>query len=253
MLIGSDVASLCAVHREIINLLPDPELCRPAALDYLEAHIADRGRTIGAFLGTRLIAYAVVRFPNRDPDNLGADLGLIDSELPFVAHFELSGVLPRFRGKGLQFELNRARVDVSSRAGCHHVAVTVSPKNHYSLRTHFRTSIHGKALAVKYGGLVRLILHRDLRHSSPARWVDIRGVEAQQTSELKRLLELGYRAHDVSSNGSMIHFGVPEPGPLTRSLPQHRDQREGFRLAPPLSSQLNDRRSEKSRSEESSE
>ncbi|MGH1569418.1 hypothetical protein ACRAWG_00570 [Methylobacterium sp. P31] len=208
-LLALEWKSLLEVHRAVIAALPDPRLYRDVTADYLKDHISARGKTIGAFSGENLIGYAVIRYPFSDKDNLGSDLGLSPDQLRSVAHFELSGVLPAFRGRGLQLRLNSQRMLVAEADGFAHAAVTVAPTNSFSLHTHFRCGIYGRRISVKYGGMHRLVLCRHLLQPEPVFSNCVVYADAEDVSGIEELFEAGLWASVATPGVPRIGFRAP--------------------------------------------
>jgi hypothetical protein len=127
-------------------------------------NIYETGRTFGAFCGQTLVGYASVAFPGGSERNLAYDLPHLAIEPETVAIYDGSAVHPDHRGRGLQTVLNDYRGKFASAAGYRHFMGTVSPMNPYSLVNHLRAGFFVKALALKYGGMMRYIIHRDLRN-----------------------------------------------------------------------------------------
>jgi ribosomal protein S18 acetylase RimI-like enzyme len=152
-----------ALHREVLQGLPAPHLFRADSRDFMARHIDERGRTIGTFADGRLVGYAVISFPDDEPDNLGRDVPLPAEEMPHVADYDGSAVHPDFRGNGLQLRMSELRHRIALARGRHHILGTVSPDNPASLGNFLRFGFQVRNLRNKYGGALRLIIHRDLR------------------------------------------------------------------------------------------
>jgi hypothetical protein len=188
----NDLNELHRLHELIQNRLPHPHVFRHDGRDFLERHLQQRGGTFGAFCEGELIAYAVVSLPGYDDDNLARDLPELDIPLDEVALYDGSAVHPNYRGSRLHSELNTLRAAYAGLRGCHHLMGTVSIFNPYSLRNHFAAGFFIKGIGVKYGGMWRLIIHRDQRYESVTAiqrlaelspdvimWCHIEDVEAQ--------------------------------------------------------------------------
>lgn len=160
----ADLDQLIELNRILLAALPHPHVFRAYPEDFLEMNIVSRGRTIGAFFDGRLIAHALLYFPGDDDANFGYDIDLPREERLRVAHFDGSGVHPDFRGSSLQRTLNDLRRAYAASLGFCHIMVTVSPLNPHSLRNHMDgTALEIRAAKMKYDGMERFTLHRDLR------------------------------------------------------------------------------------------
>ncbi len=98
--------------------------------------------------------------PGMDEKNLGRDVGMAESELPFIAHMDSAAVLPAYRGFGLQKRLmEAAEADLKAR-GIHYLMCTVHPDNQFSLNNVLRQGYEILTVKEKYGGHVRAILRK---------------------------------------------------------------------------------------------
>lgn len=158
-----DLDDLHALHRVILASLPHPHVLRADERDFLALHLEERGRTFGAFIDGRLMAYAALSMPGPDSDNLGRDIGLTEEQARRVSHHDGSGVHPSLRGSSLHATLNDLRYALADASGYTHVMGTVSTFNPFSLRNHLKGGMVVRDIVVKYGGMARLIIHRDLR------------------------------------------------------------------------------------------
>ena len=144
------------LHQAIVQQLPSPALYRHNTLPFFERHLAREGLTLGAFRGDALIAYALVRFPRLQPDNLGRHFGLPGSDLLGVGHLEECGVAPAYRRCGIHTEMTRRRLAILESLGYRYAAVTVAPANLFSLRVQLACGLEAVAIAKKYGGFDRI-------------------------------------------------------------------------------------------------
>jgi hypothetical protein len=142
---------------------------------------------------------------------LGLDLDLPKSELASVAHIEECGVHPAFRGHKLQLKLIRLRMKMAAAANYRHLASTVSPRNPYSLANLLACNLHARAVARKYGGKERLVMHLDLRAAPVLHWANSVGRRLCDLTPVDALLRRGYRGYSYERNaeGGLIHLGEP--------------------------------------------
>lgn len=162
-----ELDALHRLHQAVVAGLHHPHLFRPDSRAFMSQHIEARGRTVGIFVDRDLIAYAVISFPNDDPDNLGRDLPLPPEEFAHVADYDGSAVRPDFRGNRLQQRMTEMRHRYALANDRYHILGTVSPQNAYSLANFLAIGCRVKGVKEKYGGMLRLIIHRDLREDQP--------------------------------------------------------------------------------------
>ncbi len=162
-LVPADLEALHALHRAVLAALPDPGVFRADSRAFMERHLVREGRTVGTFLGSTLVGYAVVRYPLEADDSLGPEAGVPAAERARVAHYDGAAVHPAYRGNHLHRAMNGIRGRHAGLAGFHHLTGTVSPLNPYSLRNHLLAGFRVVAYSHKYGGHERLIIHRDFR------------------------------------------------------------------------------------------
>ena len=162
-----DLDRLYELHLAVVSGLHHPHAFRSDSRSFMEQQIERRGRTVGVFCGDDLVAYAAISFPDGDPDNLGRDLPLPDSELGTVANYDGSAVHRLYRGNQFQRRMTDVRHRYALLHGRHHILGTVSPFNPVSLQNFLALGCRVKAVKTKYGSMLRLIIHRDLREPQP--------------------------------------------------------------------------------------
>jgi hypothetical protein len=187
---ATHIEQLYGLHQEVLALVPHPHILRRDTREFLLGNICGTGRTFGAFCGPTLVGYASVAFPGRSERNLAYDLPHLAIDPEMVAIYDGSAVHPDHRGRGLQTLLNDHRSRFASSAGFRHFMGTVSPLNPYSLVNHLRAGFFVKALTFKYGGMIRYIIHKDLR-SRPAGTPNVIDVEFGDLELQKRALADG--------------------------------------------------------------
>jgi hypothetical protein len=202
------------LHRHIVDHLPSARLFRADSRDFMAMHIRLRGRTVGVFCEDELVAYAVISFPHEsDGDNLGRDLPLPESELRHVADYDGSAVHPAFRGNALQRKMTDMRHRWALLHERFHILGTVSPENPVSLHNFLTLGSRIKNLKSKYGGLLRYIIHHDLRETEPLPFEPVSVIEVPMADiELQRLLlakgHWGYRVV-FQPRAPRLCYGLP--------------------------------------------
>lgn len=211
-----DLDSLFKLHLSVIAGLHHPHAFRPDSRCFMEQQINRRGRTVGVFCGDDLVAYAAISFPDADPDNLGRDLPLPEDELGAVANYDGSAVNRLYRGNQFQRRMTDVRHRWALLHGRHHILGTVSPFNPVSLQNFLALGCRVKALKTKYGGMLRLIIHRDLREQQPpaldpGSFIDVPLSDAEAHVRLTRAGFHGLRV--VAGSGeACLRYGLPRAG-----------------------------------------
>ena len=112
----------------------------------------------------RLAGYFVFRYPDvNEADHLSVYSQLDDVQKQCVVYMDSVGVLPEFRGLGIQDRLLKAGEAYLAHTKYSHAFATVSPDNPASLRNFQKNGYKILATAEKYGGLMRHILYKKLR------------------------------------------------------------------------------------------
>jgi hypothetical protein len=158
---------LYELHLLVVSRLHHPHAFRPDDRSFMQQQIERRGRTVGVFCDDAIVAYAAVSFPGNDPDNLGRDLPLPEAELRHVANYEGSAVHPNCRGNKFQKLMTNVRHRYALLHDRYHILGTVSPFNPVSLQNFLELGCRVKNIKQKYGGMLRLIIYRDLRDAVP--------------------------------------------------------------------------------------
>jgi hypothetical protein len=194
---------LFALHRQVVEGLPAEELYVGHDADWLSRHICEEGLCLGAFKDQRLIGYAILRFPNASPDNLGKLMGLKPSELTNVAQLQGSGISFRYRGRGLQSEFTRRRLSLAKELGYRHACVSVSPLNVISLRNMLEHDLRIIAVIDRLAGYRRLVLYKDVLHGTALRsTISMRLVRLEDTAAVRAAIDEGYVGSLLAPSGS---------------------------------------------------
>ncbi len=204
----ADLDALHALHRHVVERLPHPAIFRADGRGFMVRHIAERGRTLGAYHDSELVGYAVLSFPRHDSDNLGLDLGFRGNRLLRTANYDGSAVHPRYRGNRLHRRMNALRAEYAIAAGYNQLFGTVSPLNSYSLRNHLTAGFFIKHFLIKYGGVERFLIHRDGCRAvlDPGLKSGIGGerVALEDIRYQKELLANGYWGYDLVIAGERL-------------------------------------------------
>ncbi|HAO33715.1 MAG TPA: hypothetical protein DCQ84_12290 [Candidatus Competibacteraceae bacterium] len=210
-LTSADVERVYRLHRHLLEQASTPGLFKPESRRFFEQHIAAVGHTVGVFAGSTLIAYGIVGLPDDGRYNFGVALGLPSREWPRVAHLDGCGVLPQWRGKGLQRWLARWRIATAVSVGRRHLLSTAAPANHASCRNLLGVGLTVHGLQPMFGGRWRHLFYRDLRDPSP---LDLASAEPVALADLGRqqaLLAQGYRGYALRGQGESAHLLYARP------------------------------------------
>jgi hypothetical protein len=201
LLSADDVDELFRLHLEIVDALPDPQLYRRNYREFFARHISREGATIGVFWHSRLVGYALLRFPGFAEDNLAYDVNFAPDKFPQVVHLEECALHSSVRGHGLQGRLVAYRARMAANLGYRYAFTTVAPINIPSLKTHLRHGAEAVWLGKKYGSLDRFILYRDLR--PVCRQPGDQPVELSLTNpaQITDRIRDGYRGYGITESG----------------------------------------------------
>lgn len=161
------LAELVELQRAIYQGLSDKEIYKLTSAERLKELLAGEDLVMGAFSKDGLIAYHIICFPAGIEENLGADIDLPLDDLKMVSHLKAVAVHPDYRGCGLQRKMAGLHLEVVRDRGYCHVCSTVSPKNFASIKNFFESRFVIRGLKVKYGGLLRYIMYKNINKPPP--------------------------------------------------------------------------------------
>ena len=209
----AELEQVVALHNEVIDKLPDADLCWRFPLENIRRYLALGNVTVGVFDEERLIAFRVLYFPDFNDDNPGLDFGLVGSELKLVAHLPLSNVHPDFTGNGLQKKMTLYAIELAAELRpFRYLCSNVSPKNYPSMAEKFAIGMLVVKLKEKYGGFRRYVFCKDLQ----SRWHGAEKTKvfaATQDYQLQEeLLERGYRGFKAGTENGIkgVYFAKSE-------------------------------------------
>lgn len=190
-----EVGGVIALHHAVREAVAPELLCRETDAFFHE-HCRACGRILGLFADGELIGYGVLGLPAPDQESFADQFGLTAEQRADVATIDGAGVLPRWRGNGLQRRLVAARIEAARLAGRRIAVSTVAPGNLPSLRNLLAEGLTIRALRPAFGGL-RFLVRRDLdRLSKPdteGRWIAL-----ADTTEAAKALISGYQGWSLS-------------------------------------------------------
>ena len=169
-----DAEELNDIMQSVSAGMENPEWFLKDDLEYIREHIGsnpltekDSGFILKAVAkadGKDMIAgFFMVAFPGVAEKNLGNHIGLSIEQLQKVAHMDSVVILPAFRGHGLQRKLLAAAEEVICKETDYRILMaTVHPDNKYSLNNVKERGFEVVAEALKYGGLRRYIVKKEI-------------------------------------------------------------------------------------------
>jgi hypothetical protein len=201
------------LHQIVVSGVAHPHMFRADSRDFMAQQIARRGRTVGTFCDGRLAGYAAISFPDGDPDNLGRDLPLPDAELDHLADYDGSAVHPDFRGNRLQKRMTFIRHKYALAHDRYHILGTVSPLNPVSLSNFLGLGCRVKNLKTKYAGMLRFIIHLDLREGGQPALDGASAVDVplSETARHHALLGEGFHGFRVVPGAAEAHLRYARP------------------------------------------
>ena len=159
-----DLGGVLALQRRARAELADPTLLADDPPEFFARHLMPPNLIVGIERAGRLVAFGVLGFAVPPEENFGAYLGFSPSRLATVGQLDGAVVDPEFRSAGLHARLVRWRIRAAEKRNCTDVLSTAAPRNMASWRNMVRHDMYAVALRFLFGGLPRLILHRDLAH-----------------------------------------------------------------------------------------
>lgn len=147
----------------IMDGLEDKQLYAPTEREEFVNYFKIGGKIIG-YLDDKdeLIAMAVYLKKGYEKGNYGYDLGIEGEMLLNIAQVESTVVRSDYRGNGLQRVLCEKIEDIAKVESVKLLASTASPYNEYSVNTFRKLGYEIKKDKIKYGGLRRYVLAKEL-------------------------------------------------------------------------------------------
>ncbi len=210
---GERVAEMIAIQGAVCAQLALPELYFPLDAQEMQELVGPDGLCVGAERDGRLIGFFGVLFMGERDGNIGRDLGLAAQDLPLVAYFKATNVLPEHRGLGLQKRMTHALltriVGMALTRPTTWLTSTVSPRNLASLKSFLDCGFWIQGLKPKYLGNMRYLMLRQPHRQDVERLVtDAMAVPLLDYDTQIDLLARGWRG--VALNGdpaaAQIHY-----------------------------------------------
>ncbi|MDV4150964.1 GNAT family N-acetyltransferase [Clostridium sp. AL.422] len=159
----SYIDEIIQLQENIMKGLEDKQWYAPTEREEFIKCINNGGKIIG-YIDEKddLIAMAVYVKKGYEKGNYGYDLDLKGEELLKVAQVESTVVRSDYRGNGLQLMLCKKIEDIAKYDSVKLLASTASPYNKYSVNTFEKLGYEIKKDKIKYGGLRRYILAKEI-------------------------------------------------------------------------------------------
>ena len=159
----SYIDEIIKLQEDIINGLEDKQLYAPTEKEEFINYLKNGAKIIG-YIDEKdnLIAMAVYIKKGYEKSNYGYDLGLEGEVLLNVAQVESTVVRSDYRRNGLQRILCKKIEDIAKQDSIKILASTASPYNKYSVNTFEKLGYEIKKEKIKYGGLRRYVLAKEL-------------------------------------------------------------------------------------------
>lgn len=157
------IDAIMKIQKEIIDNLEDKQIYAASdRSEFLDA-ILNKGKIIGVLTEeNELIAMGVYMKNGYDTHNYGYDIGIEGDELLYVGQIESTVVQPKFRGNKLQKMICEKLEEIAKSEGNKKLCATASPYNKYSVNTFIDLGYEIKADKLKYGGLRRYVLVKEI-------------------------------------------------------------------------------------------
>ena len=155
-----EAPAVFALQNEVRAAMPHPEQFVPDTLENITAYL-QKDLCIGAWKGSRLGGYLIVRFCGQSEQNYAAFLGIPRGEWGHWANADSAIVHADFRGNGLQRKMMEAALPLFP-AEITHIGATVSPENSYSLNNALAGGFVIVSRREMYGGYDRYLLEKKL-------------------------------------------------------------------------------------------
>jgi len=150
------------LQEEVYNGLEDKQLfAKTDKEDFIKSF--EKGKVIGCLDEEgKLIAMGVYLKNGYDKENYGYDLDLEGEILLKIAQIETTVVREEYRGNNLQRRICEKIEEIAKAEGMKLLTATASPYNKYSVNTFLSLGYEIKKDKLKYGGLRRYVLFKEI-------------------------------------------------------------------------------------------
>jgi len=160
----SYIDKIMDLQKNIYEGLEDKDFYSCSEKEEFEETINNKGKVVGCISSydDELIAIAVYIEYGYEDHNYGYDINIKSEELLKVGQVESTLVKETYRGNGLQKIMCEILEDIGITRGMNYICATVAPKNIYSLNTFKKLGYNIITEKLKYGGLNRYVLMKNL-------------------------------------------------------------------------------------------
>lgn len=162
-----DVPQILALQKQVIDALEDKNLLRKNTREMFERCVQPPHYTLGVYDGSDMVAVSILYDPQGDEEDLSKNLRCHTVEKG--ANYKLALVSPQYRGRGLQRKMLYFLEKYAYHTGYTHLCTTVSPDNLYSMRNVLACDYEKDHEAIKYGGLKRIVLCKNIKEAYEAK------------------------------------------------------------------------------------
>lgn len=159
----SDIDKIIELQENIVNGLENKEVYVSTEKEEFEEYLNGKGKVIGYVTNdNELIAMGVYANKGYDKSNYGFDLDLSDEDILNVGQIESTIVKSEYRGNKLQKLICEELEEIAKKNNDKIVSATASPYNKFSVNTFVNLGYEIKKDKLKYGGLRRYVLAKEL-------------------------------------------------------------------------------------------
>lgn len=158
------IDKIMELQSDIYEKLENKDFYACSTRDEFISTINGKGRIIGyiSLKDDELIAMSVYIEYGYDEHNYGYDIEIQGEELLKVGQIESMLVSEKYRGNRLQKRMGKRLETIGISLGKKYICATVAPNNVYSLNTFKELEYNIMAEKLKYGGLRRYVLMKEL-------------------------------------------------------------------------------------------
>lgn len=159
----SDIDKIMELQEAIINGLENKEIYAETEKDEFEEYLNGKGKVIGYVTSNHeLIAMGVYVSKGYDKSNYAYDLDLCGEDILKVGQIEATIVKDEYRGNKLQKLMCEELEKIAKENNNELLCTTASPYNKFSVNTFINLGYEIKKDKLKYGGLRRYVLVKNL-------------------------------------------------------------------------------------------
>lgn len=203
-----DKEEALALHRAMA-LRANPEIFVPGSDEEFLRILAGDGVVLGVQDEKRIVCMRTVLFETHDDEVLMEDMKLLPDQMQRMAFVEYCIVHRDYRGNNLQFLTYYFMEDLLWE-DFDYLYTTVSPRNIFSLRNVMDCGFYAFHLKERYGGYMRYLLRKDLKHSPSVRMKRHMSALLHDYPVQQRIMEDGKVGYRLVRNmsGVWMQFGT---------------------------------------------